>query len=153
MRFFHISPSRVKSLMSLPWISQSRPCSTPTSLSISHIAPEKRPLTTNESDKLHDEIPKWPTKPQCLHRDMIYFSLGCIGDALMFVFSSIFFIYGVFVLHADGRPISSISRMSMLSDASKYVRSTSPFCRQSQWQKAASVSSQAYLKYAGSRLN
>ena len=69
----------------------------------------------------HRTVPTWPESPRPLAEVGYLSVLSCFGDAIVILTSTIFVVYGSFIVHYDGAPLSNVSQLSILQDASSYV--------------------------------
>ncbi|KAF2182828.1 hypothetical protein K469DRAFT_636229 [Zopfia rhizophila CBS 207.26] len=68
----------------------------------------------------HPTVKVWPEEPQTLHRGGWLSALSCMGDVIVIMTSTMFFVYGSLIIHFDGTPLSEIPQLSILRDASRY---------------------------------
>ncbi|ORY17981.1 hypothetical protein BCR34DRAFT_554605 [Clohesyomyces aquaticus] len=89
----------------------------PTSDNHSTIPGSELQTTTIEK---HPTVPIWPDEPQGLHRGGWLAALSCMGDVVVIMTSTMFFVYGSLVIYFDGVPVSEIPHLSILQDSSRY---------------------------------
>ncbi|KAF2268966.1 hypothetical protein CC78DRAFT_565078 [Lojkania enalia] len=83
-----------------------------------------RPNNSNKHSgavlKKHPSVPVWSDNPQTSHRRGWFSVLSCTGDVIVILTSTVFFVFGTFVLYFDGAPVSEVPHIYTLKDAARY---------------------------------